>query len=129
MPSIALWVAQVLLASIFGFAGAIKTFMAPADLAAMGLTYATDLPYWLLRFIGVAELSGATGMIVPALTRIRPGLTPLAALGFVTIQILAIGFHALRGELAMALPVNIVLLGLALFVLWGRWQKVPIASR
>ncbi len=63
------------------------------------------------------------------LTRIRPGLTPLAALGFVTIQILAIGFHVVRGEIASSAPLNALLLGLSLFVLWGRTKKAPISPR
>lgn len=70
-----------------------------------------------------------TGILLPALTRILPRLTPLAALGFVTIQVLAIGFHAVRSELGMAMPLNLVLLGLSLFVLWGRATKLPIAGR
>lgn len=127
--SIALWVAQVALFVLFGMAGIMKTFMPPTDLAAMGLNYATDLPLPLLRFIGISELAGALGIILPALTRILPWLTPLAAAGLATIQILAIGFHAVRGELAMALPINLAFLALALFVLWGRWRKAPIAPR
>jgi DoxX-like protein len=99
-----LWVAQVPLALAFGTAGVMKTFMPVVALVANGINYAAELPLWLLRFIGVAELSGAVGVVLPALTRIKPRLTPIAALGFVTIQVLAIGFHALRGELAMALP-------------------------
>src|ERR1700738_2057960 len=118
--TISLWIAQVLLALLFSLAGVMKTFMPVPALVANGINYAADLPVWLLRFIGVAELSGAVGVVMPALTRIMPRLTPLAALGFVSIQVLAIGFHATRGELAMALPLNLVLLGLSLFVLWGR---------
>ena len=76
-----------------------------------------------------AELSGAVGVVLPALTRIKPRLTQLAALGFVTIQVLAIGFHAKRGELSMALPLNLVLLSLSLFVWWGRSTKAPITAR
>ncbi|RWJ78563.1 MAG: DoxX family protein, partial [Mesorhizobium sp.] len=109
--TIGLWAAQIALAGVFGMAGVSKSFLAPADLIAMGVNYATDLPEWLLRFIGASELLGAIGLILPALTLILPRLTPLAALGLVTIQVLAIGFHAARGELAMALPFNLVLLG------------------
>lgn len=127
--TISLWVAQVLLAIIFGLAGTMKSFMPPADLVANGINYATQLPIGLLRFIGASELLGAIGILLPAATRIQPRLTPLAALGFVVIQVLAIIFHAVRGELAMALPMNIVFLSLALFVLWGRTKKAPIAAR
>jgi hypothetical protein len=126
---ISLWTAQVLLAALFGMAGVMKTFMSVPALMANGISYASALPLGLLRFIGIAELSGALGMLLPALTHIRPRLTPLAALGLVTIQVLAIGFHASRGELKMALPFNIVLLSVSLFVWWGRTFKAPLAAR
>ena len=66
--------------------------------------------------------------VLPALTRIQPWLTPLAALGFVAIQVLAIGFHITRGEVH-GLPMNVVLLALAAFVVWGRTRKAPIEGR
>jgi len=59
----------------------------------------------LVRFIGVSELAGALGLILPAATRIRPGLTPLAALGLSTIMALAMLFHLVRGE-PQALPIE-----------------------
>ncbi|TIP99891.1 MAG: DoxX family membrane protein, partial [Mesorhizobium sp.] len=70
--AIGLWSAQVTLAGIFGMAGVSKSFLSPADLVAMGVNYATELPEWLLRFIGASELLGAIGIILPALTRILP---------------------------------------------------------
>ena len=117
--TISLWIVQILLAILFGYAGVIKSLLPIPDLAAM-LLWPGDLPFWFVRFIGV---------VLPAATRMLPGLTPLAALGFVVIQCLAIPFHAFRGELAMALPINLVLLLLSLFVLWGRWKKAPITPR
>jgi len=126
---VALWTAQVLLFVLFGMAGVMKSFVSPQALVGMGITYATQIPYWLLRFIGICEAAGAIGVVLPALTRIRPGLTPLAPLGFVTIQILAIGFHVVRGEIASSAPLNALLLGLSLFVLWGRTKKAPISPR
>ena len=126
--TISLWIAQILLAVLFGYAGVIKSLLPIPDLAAM-LLWPGDLPFWFVRFIGVVEFAGALGMILPAATGILPGLTPLAALGFVVIQCLAIPFHAFRGELAIALPINLVLLLLSLFVLWGRWKKAPITPR
>lgn len=127
--NIGLWSAQIALAAVFGMAGISKSFLQPADLINIGVNYATDLPLWLLRFIGTSELLGAIGIILPALTRILPRLTPLAAAGFITLQTLAIGFHATRGEIIAVLPFNLALLGLALFVFWGRWFKAPIADR
>jgi putative oxidoreductase len=127
--TIALWGAQVLLAVFFGMAGFMKLTQPIATLGAMGMGFVLDYPEALTRFIGIAEVLGALGMILPAATRILPWLTPLAALGFATIQVLAIGVHAMRGETLTTLPVNLLLLALALFVLWGRWRKSPIASR
>ncbi len=126
--SIGLWVAQVLLALAFGAAGVMKLTTPLADLGAM-MNWVTVSPEALVRFIGFVELAGALGMILPALTRILPFLTPLAALGFAVIQVLAIGTHASLGETASTLPINLVLLALALFVAWGRWKKAPIAPR
>ncbi len=125
----ALWTAQILLALLFGAAGLMKTFMAPEALVPMGLEYATEIPTWLLRFIGVCELAGAVGVIVPALTRVMPIFTSMAALGFVMIQVLAIGFHIMRGEFAEMAAMNLSLLALSAFALWGREAKAQIKPR
>ena len=127
--NIFLWIAQFLLAILFGMAGIMKAFMSVPDLLGHGINYAAVLPLPLLRFIGAAELSGAVGILLPSLTRILPRFTPLAALGFTILQVLAIGFHEMRGELAMALPLNLALISLALFVLWGRGKRLPITAR
>jgi len=124
---VALWVVQVLLALAFGSAGVLKVSQPIVDLAAQ-LGWPGAMPPTLVRFIGLSELAGALGLILPAVTRIRPGLTPLAALGLLAIMILAMAFHVSRGE-ASALPVNIVLGGLAAFVAWGRLKKAPIPPR
>jgi uncharacterized membrane protein YphA (DoxX/SURF4 family) len=116
-----LWAAQIVLALLFGMAGVMKTFRSIPDLAKM-MAWPGDVPVPLTRFIGIVEGLGALGIILPILTGILPWLTPLAAIGFVIIQILAIGFHARRGETAKSLPVNLVLLALAAFVVWGRWS-------
>ena len=126
--TIGLWAAQVLLAGFYGFAGFNKVSQSMESLGAMGMSYALDFPELLTRFIGTMEILGAIGIILPALTRIMPRLTPLAALGFSLIQVLAILLHASRGEF-MVLPMNLVLLALSLFVLWGRERKAPIAAR
>jgi len=87
-----------------------------------------DIPAWLVRFIGLAELAGGLGLILPALTRIQPQLTPLAGAGLALVMFLAAGFHLSRGEFGFIVP-NIVLLALAAFVAYGRWQVAPIAPR
>src|SRR5262249_51778522 len=97
-----------------------------ADLA-LKMPWVADLPT-LVRFIGAAEVAGAIGLILPAATRIRPSLTPLAAVGLTTVVVFAAAFHLSRGE-AQAVPVNVVLGGLAAFVAWGRFKKAPILPR
>ena len=126
--NIGLWVAQLLLALFYFYAGFNKVSQPIEALAAMNMGFVLFVPEWLTRFIGVAELLGAIGLILPALTRIMPRLTPLAALGLSAIQVLAILLHASRGEFAV-LPLNAVLIVLSLFVLWGRERKAPIAAR
>jgi putative oxidoreductase len=125
--NIALWLAQGLLALLFGMAGVMKTTQPIAELA-QTLPWAGDVPAGLVRFIGAAELAGALGMILPTATRIAPRLTPLAAIGLALVMVLAAAFHLTRSE-ASALPINLALGGLALFVAWGRFKKVPIAAR
>ncbi len=125
--NIALWVAQVLLAIAYGLAGFAKTTTPIAELVTQ-MGWVQDWSPTMVRFIGAAELAGAAGLILPAVTRILPWLTPLAALGLCVIQIVAMPVHISRGEFGV-LPINLVLLTLALFVIWGRWKKSPIAPR
>jgi hypothetical protein len=122
---IALWVAQLLLFLAFLGAGGMKLVTPAAKL----LEYDATQSIPLTRFIGVAEVLGALGMILPAATRIRPRLTPLAALGLFTIMVLAAGHHTMRGDIGTAFPVVGTLGALAAFVAWGRGKKVPIAPR
>jgi uncharacterized membrane protein YphA (DoxX/SURF4 family) len=122
---ILLWVVQVLLACAFGMAGVMKSTQPVEALVQGGMAWAGQMPLAVVRFIGVSELLGAMGLILPAATKIKPFLTPLAALGLLTIMILAMAFHLSRGEV-QATPINIVLGGLAAFVAWGRTKKVPV---
>ena len=126
---VGLWAAQILLCVVYGVSGLMNSSMSVENLMTMGMTHAGALPYWLLRFLGISELAGSVGIILPALTRIKPFLTPLAALGFTAIQVLAIGFHIERGEFAKMAPINLALIALSLFVLWGRIEKAPISPR
>jgi len=80
--STVLWIVQGLLAVIFLFAGSMKLVMPIAV-----MTSQLPLPGAFLRFVGVAEVCGALGLILPGLLRIRPGLTPLAAGGLVLIMV------------------------------------------
>jgi hypothetical protein len=125
--TISLWVAQLLLAALFGFVGVMKLTAPIADLAKQ-MVWPGDVSPALVRFIGACELAAALGLTVPAATRIRPLLTPLAGGGLVMLMVLAMAFHLARGEMQM-LPGNLVLGALAGFVAWGRLRKVPIGVR
>jgi uncharacterized membrane protein YphA (DoxX/SURF4 family) len=127
MVNIALWIAQVLVAVLFMMSGVMKTFM-PIEELMKNVPWAADVPTALVRFIGASELAGALGVILPAATRIKPMLTPLAAAGITTIMVLACAFHGVRGETA-GMITNVVLGLPAAFVAWGRFRKVPIAPR
>lgn len=124
---IGLWSAQALLAMVFIWAGLIKLTTPIPQLAAM-MPWAGQYSETFVRFIALVDLAGGIGILLPALTRILPRLTVLAALGCAVLQVLALIFHIARGE-AEVTPLNIVLLALSLFVLWGRSSKAPIAPR
>src|SRR3982751_4926302 len=97
---IALWIVQVLLTVAFLASGLSKLITPAAQLGNM-MAWTTALPLGLVRFIGLMEVLGALGLLLPSLTRIRPALTPLAAAGLLTIMVLAILFHLTRGEVGM----------------------------
>lgn len=126
--NIGLWVAQALLAAVFLMAGATKLMSGSAELVAMGMGWAGNAPFLLIKFIGLAEVAGALGLILPSATRILPHLTKLAAAGLAVVMVLAAGVHIFRGEFEV-LPVNAVLFALAALVVWGRMNKAPIAPR
>ena len=124
--NLALWAGQVMLAS-FAIGGFMKLFM-PIEPFAATSPWVAAIPPWLLRSIGAVEILGALGVILPAATRIKPWLTPLAAAGLAAVMALALVFHLARGE-ANLIPANIVLGAVALFVAWGRSRPAPIAPR
>jgi uncharacterized membrane protein YphA (DoxX/SURF4 family) len=112
----ALWIIQWLLAALFVFAGATKLIMPIEDMLAQ---MPIGLPGWFLRFIGVAELLGGTGLVIPWLTGVKPRLTPLAAAGLVIIMIGATVITLMTGQIAFAL-LPLVTGVLCAFVAYGR---------
>jgi uncharacterized membrane protein YphA (DoxX/SURF4 family) len=119
----ALWTVQGLLAALFLFAGGTKLILPIDVLTSMGSPNQIPLPGWFVRFIGVAEVLGALGLILPGLLHIRPGLTPLAAIGLVIIMIGATVLTLAGGDVAPALIPLVVGL-LSAFVAYGRWRLV-----
>jgi hypothetical protein len=121
--NIVLWVVQVLLALLFLWGGAMKLVLPLEKLAGP-----VALPGLFLRFIGVVEVLGGLGLLLPGLFRIRTGLTPLAAAGLVILMIGAVGITLAGDGGAMALIPAVTGL-LAAFVAYGRWRLAPLRSR
>jgi hypothetical protein len=121
--NILLWIIQVLLALLFLFGGGVKLIMPIEEMVKQ-----TGMSALLLRFIGFCEVLGALGLILPGLLRIRPGLTPLAALGLLIIMIGATALTLKSGGLAMAL-MPLVTGVLSAFVAYGRYRLAPQLSR
>ena len=117
--NIALWIIQALLALVFLFSGGMKFIMSVEE-----MTQQIPMPGWFLHFIGVCEILGGLGLILPWLTRIQPGLTPLAAAGLVIIMIGATVITLMINGIAMALLPLVVGI-LAAFVAYGRWRLTP----
>lgn len=126
-PTVTLWVLQALLALFFVPVGYSHALL-PFDEIARQATWMHDVPRWLSRFIGYAEIAGGLGLILPPALRLPPWLTPAAALGLATIMLLAIPLHVLKGE-ASVIWLHALIAALAMFVAWGRWSYAPIARR
>jgi len=122
--NIALWIIQILLALLFLFAGGTKLVLPAETLQAMGSPNQIMLPGLLLKFIGLCEVLGALGLILPGLLHKRPSLTPLAAAGLVIIMIGAVALTvAGDGVVAGVSPLIVgVLCG---FVAYSRSRLVP----
>jgi len=118
--NVVLWVVQVLLALEFLLAGGIKLAMPIAAMAKQA-----GMPGPFLRFIGVMELLGAIGLILPGILRIRTILTPLAAAGLVVIMIGAtVIMFRMNGGVQALTPAVVGVL--AAFVAYGRWRLAPL---
>ena len=123
---ISLWVVQVLLATLFGYVGLMKVFTPESELLEGEMSSVVNfVGISMTRFIGISELLGAFGLILPAALRIKPILTPIAASGIAIVMMLATAYHLYVSEP----PVTIILFLLAAFVAWGRFRKVPIEPK
>ena len=122
---ISLWVVQVILAALFSYVGLMKIITPVEQFSGNEMAIVNFVGIGMTRFIGVSELIGAIGLILPAALRIKPILTPLAASGIATVMILATAYHVYVSEP----PATIVLFLLAAFVAWGRFKKAPIEPK
>jgi uncharacterized membrane protein YphA (DoxX/SURF4 family) len=118
----------MLLALLFLFAGGTKLVLPPDVLTSMGSPNPVPRPGQFVRFVGVAEVLGALGLILPGLLRIKPWLTPLAAAGLVVVMIGAAALTmAADGFAAGVVPLVVGLL--AAFVAYGLWRLAPRPAR
>jgi uncharacterized membrane protein YphA (DoxX/SURF4 family) len=124
-----LWALQVLWGFFFAGSGFGKVLLYDEALyaaAPQAVAWYAAVPQPLIVFIGICEVLGGVGLILPAMTRVKPKLTPLAAAGLTLTMILAAGFHITRGEYELV-PVNLVLGAVAAFIAVGRSSLRPIA--
>ena len=119
----ALWIIQSILAAMFAMAGVMKSTQSIDKLLKSGISWADRFPLSTIRIIGLSELLGALGLILPMVLNIVPVLTPVAASALAFVQLLAIFHHAKHKE-NKAIVFNIVLLSLAVFVAYGRFTSL-----
>jgi hypothetical protein len=127
-----LWTLQVLWGVFFSFTGFGKILacdQAVWNRMLPNVAWFSAVPQALFVFIGICEFLGGIGLILPAMTGVKPKLTPHAAIGLTLIMILAAIFHIVRGESHFFLPVNLVLGGIAASIAYGRLIAMPIAAR
>src|SRR5689334_17112586 len=120
-PNTRLWTAQSILAALFLFAGVFKLVTPTAVLTAQ-----SHMPGDFIKFIGICETLGALGLILPGLTRIRTGLTPLAAAGLVIIMIGATVVTIIGGMPGAFVPATIGVI--TSWIAYSRTRVAPLAS-
>jgi len=125
----ALWTVQVLWGVFFSITGFGKVLCYRPALWKQALhevPWFSSVPQDLFIFIGICEFLGGVGLILPAITGVKPKLAPMAAGGLTLVMILAAAFHIVRGEYNF-LPINVVLGGVAAFIAYGRLFVRPMA--
>lgn len=122
--NIALWVVQGVLAAAFLMAGGMKLAKPHGELAEQ-MDWVEDFSPQAVKLIGVVELFGAIGLVLPGVTGIAPVLVPLAAVGLGIDMVGAAVLHARRSETQMMVS-NAVLFVLAAFIAWGRFGDYPL---
>jgi hypothetical protein len=120
--NIVLWILQILLAIAFFAHGLLLLFPPAAFVEQMN----ASLPRWFQLFLGWAEILGAVGLTLPAITRIQPWLVTWAAIGIAIVMVSASYYHFARGE---SFVVTLILLAMAVFVAYMRYRVLPIAPR
>ena len=124
--NIVLWILQILLALLFLFAGGTKFYYTIEQMRAMGPPNQILFPGWFIHFIGVCEILGGLGLVLPGLFRSRQFLTVLAAVGLTIIMIGATVVTAIPFGFAAAIPTIVITL-LLVFVAYGRAKFRPLS--
>ena len=119
-----LWIVQVLLGLFFALGSGAPKLLLPPEMLPLPI----PLPRPLMLVVGVAEVLGGLGLILPGLVRIRPGLAPLAAAGLALVTIGATAYNLAAGQVESALFALAVGL-LCAFVAYGRWRLAPHRER
>ncbi|MFI6907078.1 DoxX family protein [Nonomuraea sp. NPDC050394] len=114
-----LWITQAILAAMFAMSG-LEKLLRPKDKLAGRYPWTRTFSPTVVRAIGVTEMPGAIGLIVPAAVGVAPVLTPIAATGLAIMMVLAGAMHLRRKE-PSGLRVTAVLLVLCVLVAWGRF--------
>jgi hypothetical protein len=122
-----LWTAQVLLSITLLWAGSVKLFQ-PIEQLKTRWSWTGEVSSNFVKLTGVIDLLGAIGVLLPALLRFKPILTPIAAVGIILLMISASIFHISRGE-ASQIGFNIIFATIAAFVAYGRFKLIPIRSK
>jgi uncharacterized membrane protein YphA (DoxX/SURF4 family) len=125
--NLSLWIVASVLAAIFAGSGLLKLLVSKDKLVQSGQGWAQDFSPISIRLMGVAEILGAVGVILPAVEHIGPVLVPLAAIGLGLFMAGAAVVNARRKDGA-TIAVNLVLLALAIFVAWGRLGPYAFTS-
>jgi uncharacterized membrane protein YphA (DoxX/SURF4 family) len=123
--NILLWIIQILLALMFLFAGGTKLWLPAEVLQSMGPPTQIVFPGWFMKFIGLCEVLGAFGLILPGIFRRQQHLTPLAAIGLTIILIGAVVVTAMGPGVTFTISPLVIGL-LCAFVAYGRWKVRPL---
>jgi len=115
---------QVVLVLMFGLLGGQKVFGDFPDLIAQGMLWIEDFPAWQVRTIGVLEVLGALGLVLPHVVKALPKvLVPLAAGGLALTMVGAVITHLVRGDPMLAVGINLTLMGMGIAVAKHRLQS------
>ena len=122
--TIALWTLQALLGLFFIAGSGAPKLLLPVESIPMPIPLSSEF----LHFVGVCEVLGGLGLILPGLTRIQTRLTPLAGLGLVLLTICATVYQLMGNQPANA-AFALVVSSVCAFVAYGRWRLAPLSDR